>query len=219
MEIKPLKKAIYDRAMELGVESIELNFSGGNDEGHLNITVNPESLLGVAGLEGDIHNWVWQVYNYTGAGDGYEYGDNIVYDLREGKTSHTSWHTAVDYDSPTTGELEITDPATTAHSTAKGSVKTIPLQEAYALLENASAVIVDDHVLVYPGLSGLEGDDANEFLYLRWEDEGLGYRLTFNEEFNREVDIVGSSLFLYDTDASADDSATQITLLVPQELT
>lgn len=33
MQIEPLSKKIYDKAVALGVTQIELKFSGGNDEG------------------------------------------------------------------------------------------------------------------------------------------------------------------------------------------
>ena len=217
MEIKPLKKEIYARAVEIGVESIELNFSGGNDEGNLNITINPENLHKecLVWLESAIYNWVWEVYSYSGAGDGNDYGDDIVYNLREGTTSHAAWHTAVNYDNPSTGELEVAGTV----GPAGEEIKTVTLQEAYLLLEGASALIIDDNTLVYAGLNDLEGDDTNEFLYLTWDDEGLEYRLVFQEGDNQQVKIAGSSLFLYDTDAEDQEDHTQVTLLVPQKLT
>jgi hypothetical protein len=97
-------------------------------------------------------------------------------------------------------------------------MKTITLKEAYNILEDASAIIIDDNVLVYPALTGLEGSDDNEFLYFKWDDEGLGYELTFKEEDNREVKVVGSSMFLYDYDAETEEDHTQITILTTKEL-
>jgi hypothetical protein len=224
MEIKPLKKEIYARAVEIGVESIELNFSGGNDEGNLNITITPENLHRdcLVWLESAIYNWVWEVYSYSGAGDGNDYGDDIVYNLREGTTSHAAWHTAVNYDKhPRCAELMLEGDSNSVNRQAIGRrpTKTITLQEAYTLLEGASALMVDNNILVYAGLNDLTGDDRNEFLYLRWEDDGRGYTREFEEGFNREVDVEGSSLFLFEPDASDDDDCTKITLLVPQKLT
>jgi hypothetical protein len=98
-------------------------------------------------------------------------------------------------------------------------MKTITLKEAYQILEDASAIIIDDNVLVYPALTGLEGSDDNEFLYIQWwDDEGLGYELTFKEEDNQEVRVVGSSMFLYDYDAETEEDHTQITILTTKEL-
>lgn len=94
----------------------------------------------------------------------------------------------------------------------------IPLQKAYQILEDASAVIIDGSVLLYPALSELEDDELNEFLYFQWEEEGLEYNLKFNEGDNQEVEVIGSSMFLYDTDADGEEDHTQITILVPQKL-
>jgi hypothetical protein len=97
-------------------------------------------------------------------------------------------------------------------------MKTITLKEAFDILENASAVIINDSVLVYPALSELEDSDENEFLYFTWEDEGLSYSLKFCEGDNMEVKISGSSMFLYDIDANDENDDTQINILTTKEL-
>jgi len=98
-------------------------------------------------------------------------------------------------------------------------MKTIPLEEAYKILQDASAIIVDDNVLVYPALSELEFSDENEFMYLTWSDEDVDeYDLHFAEGDNQEVKISGSSMFLMDTDAQDDKDAIQITILTTKEL-
>jgi len=94
----------------------------------------------------------------------------------------------------------------------------IKLEDAYGILENASAVIINDNVLVYPCLSELQPSDENEFLYLSWDDCGCEYSLKFCEGDNQEVEVIGSSMFLYDTDADDDTDHTQITILIPQNL-
>lgn len=93
-------------------------------------------------------------------------------------------------------------------------MKTITLKEAFQILEDASAIIVDDSTLVYPSLSELEDDELNEFMYLSWDDEGLGYNVKFNEGENQEVKVSGSSIFLIDTDGEEN----QITILTTKEL-
>jgi hypothetical protein len=98
-------------------------------------------------------------------------------------------------------------------------MKSIPLQEAYTILQDASAIIIDDSVLVYPALSDLEFSDENEFMYLTWSDEqGQDYDLHFAEGDNQEVKISGSSMFLIDTDTEAEEDAIQITILTTREL-
>ena len=97
-------------------------------------------------------------------------------------------------------------------------MKTIPLEEAYKILEDASAVIINDSIVVYPALSDLEYSDENEFMYFQWDDEGLEYYLKFCEGDNQEVKICGSSMFLFDTDANDEDDHTQITILTTKKL-
>jgi hypothetical protein len=97
-------------------------------------------------------------------------------------------------------------------------MKKITLKEAYNILGNASAIIIEDNAVVYLSLYELEDDDTNEFLYLKWEDDGQGYSLKFNEGDNQEVEVIGSSMFLYDTDAEGDSDHTQITILTTKEL-
>jgi hypothetical protein len=98
-------------------------------------------------------------------------------------------------------------------------MKIITLKEAYNILQDASAVIIDDSVLVYPSLDMIEGSDENEFLYLSWDDEdGQEYSLKFCEGENQEVKVSGSSLFLLDTDANGEEDHTQITILTTKEL-
>lgn len=91
---KPLNKVIYDRAKALGVKTIILRFSGGSDEGYLTIDLNPWPEKGGNDLERDIEDWAWDVYCYSVAGDGSDYGDNITYDLAKNKVSCSEWFMA-----------------------------------------------------------------------------------------------------------------------------
>lgn len=95
-------------------------------------------------------------------------------------------------------------------------MKKIPLHEALAILQNCSAVIVDDNALTYPSTDELTGDDDNEFLYLAWDDGNQEFCATFTEGDNRMVKVAGSSMFLFDTDG--DDEECQITILSPEML-
>jgi len=89
MNIEPISKEIYDKAKELGIETITLRFSGGNDEGYLDVEVYPYDLQGK--LDSEIDTWAWDAYQYNGAGDGNDYGDDITYNLKDGKVSLSSW--------------------------------------------------------------------------------------------------------------------------------
>ena len=97
-------------------------------------------------------------------------------------------------------------------------MKTITLKEAYQILEDANAVIIDNDVVLYPSLEPISGDELNEFLFFRWDDGGLEYTLKFLEGDNQEVKVVGSSMFLYDTESEGEDDHIQITILITKEL-
>jgi hypothetical protein len=92
MQIEPLSKKIYDKAVALGISQIELKFSGGNDEGYLTVYVNTqEGFESNTDFEQEIEGWAWQAYGYSGAGDGNDYGDDIVYDLLNKTATASSW--------------------------------------------------------------------------------------------------------------------------------
>jgi hypothetical protein len=102
-------------------------------------------------------------------------------------------------------------------------MKTITLDEAYHILENAAALVINDHVLVYPSLSQLTDDEDNVFLYLSWNNND-SFQLKFAQGDNPTVQVEGSSMFLYDTNAFlytndiGEHDHTQITVLVPKKL-
>ena len=105
MTAKPLKKAIYDKAKELGIKQITLYFSGGNDEGYLDVELEPSP--NDSTFYNEVEEWAWEVYDYNGAGEGYDYGDNISYDLKSGKVSTSEWYTSRQEGDTENGELEI----------------------------------------------------------------------------------------------------------------
>lgn len=121
MDVYPqdLPKSLYLRALELDLESITLCFSGGDDEGFLSVYTQVskenkwheyltdwakrEKLKGdkkalfekfqsdVSSFEGDVEDWAWTVYEYSGCGDGTDYGDDIVYDLKKKAVVSSEW--------------------------------------------------------------------------------------------------------------------------------
>ena len=95
MKAEPLSKDIYNKAQELGVYSIRLEFSGGNDEGYLETTINtniPHTRKVLESFEQEVERWAWGVYRYSGAGDGSDYGDNIEYDLENKTVKVSEWY-------------------------------------------------------------------------------------------------------------------------------
>lgn len=93
MIIQPLSQEIYNTAIELGVTKIHLHFSGGYDEGYLYIYIDSdgENAEKLRQLKSDIDDWVWDNYDYCGAGDSSSYGDNITYNLTNFTVTHREW--------------------------------------------------------------------------------------------------------------------------------
>ena len=89
---KPLKKELFDRAKSLGVKVIVLNFSGGSDEGYLNVYTDPyNNSAEHIELRSDLEEWGHEVYEYSGGGDGSDYGDDIEYNLSNMRVIASSW--------------------------------------------------------------------------------------------------------------------------------
>jgi hypothetical protein len=114
MQAQPLSKAIYNKAKELGVNTISLAFSGGSDEGHLHVQIDIDNYRTHAQrFEHDFKNlvedWAWEAYDYSGAGDGNDYGDNIIYDLKEGKVRTSEWFHVVKEEDGGTTKLKISE--------------------------------------------------------------------------------------------------------------
>lgn len=76
----------------------------------------------------------------------------------------------------------------------------ITLQQAFEILQDCVAVIVDGDALTYPSSNYLTGDLDNEFMTLRWQDgQGLTYESVFVEENNQMVEMADSDLVFTDT--------------------
>jgi hypothetical protein len=103
MNIEPIPKAIYDQLVAAGVTKLTLEFSGGNDEGYMNAATDADACVG-SDLYDEIEEWTDEVYPYSGAGDGSDYGDNIVYDLKANTATHQSWYTSPTYEEPSRPE-------------------------------------------------------------------------------------------------------------------
>lgn len=97
----PLPLKFMTRALTLGISGIQLNWSGGSDEGHLYIDLRNEDRKpiygstdeGIVNFRTEIEEWVYDAIPYNGAGDGSSYGDIICYNLKEGTVSTEVWWT------------------------------------------------------------------------------------------------------------------------------
>lgn len=99
-----LPRAIYAEAMELRISAIFLRFSGGSDQGYLSVEVVTDErnqiTAGHADYQGlpltaafikKVDAWADAAYKYNGAGDGVDYGDDIMYNLVANRVIVTDW--------------------------------------------------------------------------------------------------------------------------------
>ena len=105
--IQPLPKRIVNRAKELGITKLTLNFSGGNDEGYLDVDYDMPDPGYDREFNKMVEDWAWDAYEYSGAGDGSDFGDTIIYDLKKNKVSCKEWYTEVVYDAEEVIPLEV----------------------------------------------------------------------------------------------------------------
>jgi hypothetical protein len=113
MNIEPLSKKIYDKAISLGITEIILAFSGGSDEGYLNVSFvwedkpkdfNPDD---EHAFQSEVEEWGFEAYEYSGAGEGNDYGDNVTYDLVNKTATTDEWYMARTEGDSTSAKLKI----------------------------------------------------------------------------------------------------------------
>jgi len=90
-----IPSALVRRAKKLDIGKITLEFSGGSDEGYLDVFFETNKRWKESEAESrttlrdDLDAWASQAYRYGGAGDGSRYGDTYVYDL---VNNTVTWH-------------------------------------------------------------------------------------------------------------------------------
>lgn len=96
MDAIALPEKFHNQALLLNVKEIHLSFSGGSDEGYLDVridaTTTPENKALLYQLEQDVEAWAWEVYDYSGAGDGTDYGDDITYSIERKCIITQDWY-------------------------------------------------------------------------------------------------------------------------------
>jgi hypothetical protein len=99
IEVLPLPKKFFDRAVELGISHLILSFSGGSDEGYLDVNYKMLNDLPLGKetneLANEVNVWAEEAYEYSGAGDGSPYGDHVTYDLANKTVEVSEWFTTV----------------------------------------------------------------------------------------------------------------------------
>lgn len=88
-------------------------------------------------------------------------------------------------------------------------MKAITLAQAFAILENSAAVIIDN-VVTYASLSDLVPDGEseaadNQFLHISWDDEDGTYDVIAAQGANQTVTVKGSVMTLTDIEGEAFD--------------
>ena len=107
----PLPRKLYDKALQKKIQVIRLEFEGGNDEGCLQIDFCDQKGDRVYDerFAQKIEEWVWDAYDYSGAGDGSRYGDKVVYDLEKMTVTADEWWHVVNVEKGAPQKLELAD--------------------------------------------------------------------------------------------------------------
>ena len=112
IDVLPLPKRFFDRAVELGVGKLILSFSGGSDEGYLDVNYEmlnnfPYGKDNTRSFVQEVNDWAEEAYEYCGAGDGTPYGDTVTYDLANKTVEVREWFTDIVYGDKTDHTLKI----------------------------------------------------------------------------------------------------------------
>jgi hypothetical protein len=100
MDIKPIDKDLADKLKSEGVDRATLNFQGGDDSGYLTVDLEFAEEADKSydyDLARQVEDWAWTVYRYNGAGDGTDYGDDVVYDFKANTVHHDGWISVKEY--------------------------------------------------------------------------------------------------------------------------
>jgi len=92
-------------------------------------------------------------------------------------------------------------------------MKTVSIEEAFELIQEASAVQLNSGTLMYPELYDL-GYPDQEFMYLSLDETRMVETIHFFEKDNKTVKVSDSSMFLYDSYGNC----RKITILIQKQL-
>ena len=106
MKAEPLSKELFDKLKAAQVTEVTLNFTGGHDDANLQVGLDGTAEISTS-LETDVELWAWEAYSYSGAGDGRDYGDDIIYDLVKGEVRTQEWCSETVYSDKESKKLEV----------------------------------------------------------------------------------------------------------------
>jgi hypothetical protein len=89
-----LARELYAKLRGAGIIRVDINWSGGSDEGNLDVNLyraREEYPVDDRTLSSAVEEWAYDAFDYSGAGDGNDYGDDYVYDLIAHTVTHSEW--------------------------------------------------------------------------------------------------------------------------------
>jgi hypothetical protein len=96
-EVPPVPKEFFDQAKALDVEEIVIQFYGGSDEGHIDLSLEPSGWKAGVGLPPErrelvrlMNDWAFEKMSFSGAGPP-DHGGSITYSLKTNKVSVDRW--------------------------------------------------------------------------------------------------------------------------------
>lgn len=92
LEPEPLPYSLLQKLLAAGVTRFTLEFSGGNDEGYLDVDFEcPPNNWPDDTLVEQVESWAWEAFSYPGDGDGNDYGDILTYNLLTKTVERSEW--------------------------------------------------------------------------------------------------------------------------------
>ena len=94
-------------------------------------------------------------------------------------------------------------------------MSSMDLEDALDVLDNCSALILDDDILMYPKIiKDLKNGDNQKIFCLQWTEGEDAFEIVFVEEDNQSVGYSGSTMFLIDDN----DQEVHLTILTEKAI-
>jgi hypothetical protein len=94
-------------------------------------------------------------------------------------------------------------------------MSSMDLEDALDVLDDCSALILDDDILMYPRIiKDLKNEDNQKIFCLQWTEGEDTFEIVFVEEDNQSVGYSGSTMFLIDDN----DQEVHLTLLTEKAI-
>mgnify|MGYP005859133059 CR=1 FL=1 len=114
-----ISSALSNYLKDREVYKFTLNFSGGSDQGYLEVSIEKDGIPEPINLwDGNLEekeiietitDAAWNGIPYSGAGEGQDYGDVYVFDLKKNQVHHSEWFMQIKNLKPTKTKLNEVD--------------------------------------------------------------------------------------------------------------